>query len=126
MKRSTIFTAVSGALLALSTGAFAQVVPGPQDDSALSWGPSQWGKDDRAGSANYTKDPAIVARALAQIKQNKAITIGKYYHREAPAFGPRSWSMYIPGTMRAVRNLRRSPITTTCMKSGSAFRSDSR
>jgi kynurenine formamidase len=98
MKRSTIFTAVSGALLALSTGAFAQVVPGPQDDSALSWGPSQWGKDDRAGSANYTKDPAIVARALAQIKQNKAITIGKYYHREAPAFGPRSWSMYIPGT----------------------------
>jgi hypothetical protein len=32
------------------------------------------------------------------VKQFKAITIGKYYHREAPAFGPRGWQMTIPGT----------------------------
>ena len=38
------------------------------------------------------------SRALATIKQNKAITIGKHYHSEAPGFGPRKWNMWIPGT----------------------------
>ena len=38
------------------------------------------------------------ARALATIKQNKAIAIGKFYHHEAPAFGPRGWQMSIRGT----------------------------
>jgi kynurenine formamidase len=98
MKRSIIGVAVGGAFLTLATGAFAQVVPGPQDDSALSWPASQWGKDDRAGSANHTKNPDNIKRALAQIKQFKSVTIGKFYHKEAPAFGPRGWNMTIPGT----------------------------
>ena len=95
---------VKAGVIGLSVGvlaigaAFAQVVPGVQDDAALSWGPSKWGKDDRAGSANYTKDPAQVKRALAQIKHFKSVTIGKFYHKEAPAFGPRGWQMTIPGT----------------------------
>jgi hypothetical protein len=46
--------------------------------------PSKWGPNDRAGSANHTSNSANIARALATIKQNKTITIGKYYHREAP------------------------------------------
>ncbi|PYN73377.1 MAG: cyclase [Candidatus Rokuibacteriota bacterium] len=62
------------------------------------WAPSKWGATDRAGSANHTKNSANIARALATIKQNKSITIGKYYHREAPAFGARGWNMSIPGT----------------------------
>ncbi len=41
--------------------------------------------------------PTSSARC-ATIKQYKAITVGKYYHREAPAFGARSWQMSIPGT----------------------------
>ncbi|MCW5619496.1 MAG: cyclase family protein [Burkholderiales bacterium] len=91
-------TIVAGAVLALFAGAAsAQVLRGPTDDSALNF-KSQWGKEDRAGSANHTKNPAQIKRALATIKQNKAITIGKYYHREAPAFGPRAWNMWIPGT----------------------------
>lgn len=98
MKRSILATAIGGALFVVSVGAGAQAVPGPIDDSALSWGPSKWGKDDRAGSANHTKNSTNIKRALAQIKQFKAVTIGKYYHREAPAFGPRSWNMTIPGT----------------------------
>lgn len=98
MNRTIIASAVGGALIAFAGAVAAQVVPGPQDDSALSWGPSQWGKDDKAGSANHTKNPANIKRALDQIKQNKAITIGKFYHKEAPAFGPRGWSMTIPGT----------------------------
>jgi len=90
---------IAGALAAVFAGsATAQMMPAPYDDSALSWGYSKWGKGDKAGSANHTKNPANIKRALATIKQNKAITIGKYYHREAPAFGPRGWQMVIPGT----------------------------
>ena len=71
---------------------------GPIDDNALTWAPSKWGKDDRAGSANHTLNSANIAKALATIKKNKALTIGKHYHSEAPGFGPRKWNMWIPGT----------------------------
>src|SRR5262249_41854249 len=85
-------------LLALSAGA--QTLKGPVSDKPLDekWAPSKWGATDRAGSANHTANSANITRALATIKQNKAITIGKYYHREAPAFGARGWQMSIPGT----------------------------
>jgi len=96
MKRLTLAAAVGSALLMMGTSAMAQVVPGPQNND--DWPASQWGADDKAGSANYTKDSAQIKRALSKIKQYKAITIGKYYHREAPAFGPRGWQMSIPGT----------------------------
>ncbi len=91
---------IAVALLAvLFTGAVhAQAMNGPTDDAALSWDPPKWGRGDRAGSANHTKNAANVAKALATIKKNKTITIGKYYHSEAPAFGPRKWNMWIPGT----------------------------
>jgi kynurenine formamidase len=62
------------------------------------WAPSKWGADDKAGSSNHTKNSANIKRALSTVKQYKSITIGKYYHREAPAFGARSWQMSIPGT----------------------------
>jgi kynurenine formamidase len=94
---------IAGAVLAVCAGAaLAQnppmIIQGVTDDNALGWGPSKWGAGDRAGSSNHTKNPANIKRALATIKQNKAITIGKYYHSEAPAFGPRLWRMWIPGT----------------------------
>ena len=91
---------IAVALLAfLFAGAVhAQAMNGPTDDSALSWDPPKWGRGDRAGSANHTKNPANVARALSTIKKNKVLTIGKYYHSEAPGFGPRKWNMWIPGT----------------------------
>jgi kynurenine formamidase len=94
---------IAGAVLAAFAGAaMAQnppmIIQGPVDDAALGWGPSKWGAADRAGSANHTKNPANIKRALATIKQNKAITIGKYYHSEAPAFGPRLFKLWIPGT----------------------------
>ena len=97
MNKLTIIAAAVGALC-FAASASAQTLKGPIDDAALSWGPSQWGKDDRAGSANHTKNSANIKRALATIKQFKSITIGKYYHREAPAFGARGWQMSIPGT----------------------------
>ena len=96
-------TIVAGAVLAAFAGTVAAqtgVIPGNINDKPLTegWAPSQWGADDKAGSSNHTKNPANIKRALATIKQNKSITIGKYYHREAPAFGPRGWQMVIPGT----------------------------
>lgn len=98
MNKLTIIAAAVGALCFAATSANAQTLKGPTDDSALSWAPSKWGKDDRAGSSNHTKNSANIKKALGTIKQFKAITIGKYYHREAPAFGPRAWNMWIPGT----------------------------
>ena len=97
MNKFTIIAAAVGALC-FAGSASAQVLKGPIDDAALSWGPSQWGPEDKAGSANHTKNSANIKRALSTIKQYKAITVGKYYHREAPAFGPRGWQMTIPGT----------------------------
>jgi hypothetical protein len=87
-------------LLAFAALAVAQTLKGPVSDKPLSekWAPAKWGANDRAGSANHTKNSANIARALATVKQNKSITIGKYYHREAPAFGARGWQMSIPGT----------------------------
>jgi kynurenine formamidase len=80
--------------------AVAQTLKGPVSDKPFDekWAPTKWGANDRAGSANHTKNSANIQRALATIKQNKSITIGKYYHREAPAFGARGWNMTIPGT----------------------------
>ncbi|HVY04883.1 MAG TPA: cyclase family protein [Burkholderiales bacterium] len=97
MKKLTAIAAAVAAVC-LSAPASAQRLPGPIDDAALSWETPQWGKDDSAGSANYTKDSAQIKRALSTIKQYKAIAIGKYYHREAPSFGVRAWQMSIPGT----------------------------
>ena len=91
---------VAVSVLALAGLAVAQTLKGPVSDKPIDekWAPSKWGATDRAGSANHTKNSVNIARALATIKQNKSITIGKYYHREAPAFGARGWNMSIPGT----------------------------
>ena len=97
MNRISI-TAVAVGALCFAGSASAQALKGPIDDAALSWAVPQWGKDDRAGSANHTRNSANIKRALATVHQFKSITIGKYYHREAPAFGPRGWQMTIPGT----------------------------
>jgi kynurenine formamidase len=101
MKRSILGPAIlTVMLLAFVGSAVAQTLKGPVSDKPLTenWAPSKWGAQDRAGSANHTNNSANIARALATIKQNKAITIGKYYHSEAPAFGARGWQMSIPGT----------------------------
>src|SRR5262245_33967010 len=87
MKLSTIV----GVALAGSAGlVLAQALKGPVNDAPFTekWWPSKWGADDKAGSANHTKDSNNIKRALATVKQYKSITVGKYYHREIPAFGP--------------------------------------
>ena len=100
MKKLTIIVAPVVALCFAATSANAQTLKGPTSEKPLTenWAPSKWGADDRAGSSNHTKNSANIKKALATIKQFKAITIGKNYHREAPAFGPRSWQLSIPGT----------------------------
>src|SRR5262245_29924223 len=104
MRRSILAKAVLMVCLvglaALAGFAVAQTLKGPVSDKPIDekWAPSKWGATDRAGSANHTKNSANIMRALATIKQNKSLTIGKFYHSEAPAFGARGWHMSIPGT----------------------------
>ncbi|MGH8731203.1 MAG: cyclase family protein [Burkholderiales bacterium] len=99
MNKLTVIAAAVGALC-FAASASAQTLKGSVDDSPITenWFPTKWGADDKAGSSNHTKNSANVKRALAAVKQFKAITVGKYYHREAPAFGARSWNLSIPGT----------------------------
>ena len=99
MRLNAIAVAVAAVCLGVGS-AGAQTLKGNVDDKPLTenWAPSKWGADDKAGSSNHTKNPANIKRALSFVKQYKSITVGKYYHREAPAFGPRGWNMTIPGT----------------------------
>jgi kynurenine formamidase len=89
-------TALAACTLALvSASALAQVSDLPLTEK---WAPSRWGKDDSAGSANHTRNPANVQRALGTIKQFKTLTLGKYYHREMPLAAGRSWLLTLTGT----------------------------
>ncbi|HTS52189.1 MAG TPA: cyclase family protein [Burkholderiales bacterium] len=99
MRLNAIAVAVAAACLGVGY-ATAQTLKGPVNDAPITenWFPTKWGAEDKAGSANHVKNPNNIKRALSTIKQFKAITVGKYYHREAPAFGARSWQMSIPGT----------------------------
>ena len=99
MNKLTVIAVAVGALC-FAASASAQTLKGPVNDAPITekWFPTKWGADDKAGSANHVKNSANIKRALATIKQFKAITIGKVYHREAPAFGARGWQMSIPGT----------------------------
>src|SRR6185436_17090210 len=99
MNKFTVIAAAVGAL-GFAALASAQTLKGPVDDSPITenWFPTKWGAEDRAGSSNHTENSANIKRALATVKQFKAITVGKYYHREAPAFGARGWTLVIPGT----------------------------
>ena len=101
MKLTVIAAAAVGLCFGTTTAMAAGALDGPVNDAPISekWAPSKfWGAGDRAGSANHMKNSANIKRALKTIKQYKAISVGKYYHREAPAFGPRIWHMVIPGT----------------------------
>jgi hypothetical protein len=101
MKLTIIASAVAGLCLGATTAMAGNALPGPVNNAPITekWAPSKfWGAGDRAGSSNHTKNSANVKRALSFVKQYKALTVGKYYHREAPAFGPRIWSMVISGT----------------------------
>jgi kynurenine formamidase len=77
----------------------AQTPPAPMDDKPFteSWAPTEWGPNDKAGAVNRTT-PAIVLKSVRLVKQGKVATLGKLYHSTIPAFGPRGWTMTIPGT----------------------------
>ena len=103
--------------VALASSAFAQSLPGPSSDKPFTenWAPSKWGAQDSAGSANHTKNPQNIQRALATVKQFKSLTVGKYYHRDIPSVGERKWSMVLPGTPHA------GPFGNNAMSKGMFF-----
>ena len=91
---------------------FAAMAHAQMDDKPLmeNWAPTEWGPDDRVGAPNRTT-PEIVLNAIRLVKQGKVATLGKLYASDVPLFGPRSWSLTIPGTPPAARSAR----TTWCI-----------
>ena len=61
------------------------------------WAPTEWGAEDKVGAPNRTT-PQLVLKAIGLVKQGKVATLGKIYAADAPAFGTRSWKLYIPGS----------------------------
>ena len=82
------------ALCLFGAAAHAQI-----DDKPLkeNWAPTEWGPDDRVGAPNRTT-PEMVLNAIRLVKQGKVATLGKLYASDVPLFGPRMWSLTIPGT----------------------------
>ncbi|HIG08344.1 MAG TPA: hypothetical protein EYQ51_01055, partial [Alphaproteobacteria bacterium] len=63
------------------------------------WWPNPlWGAEDQAGSTNWYKQPEVIARAIAMIKENKAMRLGHPYTANQPMFGARKFVLRIPGT----------------------------
>ena len=63
------------------------------------WWPNVlWGEGDQAGSTNWYKQPEVIARALAMVKENKAMRLGHPYTADQPMFGARKFVLRIPGT----------------------------
>ncbi|MAE96505.1 MAG: cyclase [Deltaproteobacteria bacterium] len=61
------------------------------------WPNTLWGADDQAGSTNWYTKPEVVQRALAQVKQGRALKIGQVYSSDMPLFGDRGFLLRIPG-----------------------------
>jgi kynurenine formamidase len=82
--------------LTVSAGLIGPAWAGNDKPYTEKWAPTEWGKDDKAGSVNRTT-PAMVLKAVKLVKQGKVATLGKIYAQDAPAFGSRGWRMVIPG-----------------------------
>jgi kynurenine formamidase len=61
------------------------------------WWPSKWGKDDESGASNHIT-PAKVLDAAKWIKDGKIYKIGRVYEGGMPLFGPRAFTLRIPGS----------------------------
>lgn len=90
--------ALAGAISLLgATVAKSQQEPISDKPLQEKWAPTEFGQDDKAGAVKRTT-PALVLTAAKLVKQGKTATLGKLYMSDIPAFGPRSWTMSIPGT----------------------------
>lgn len=102
MARRSVLAVVVGLVILGVVGVTlmsAQQPAPPMSDKPLTerWAPTEWGANDKAGSVNRTT-PAMVMNAMRLVKQGKVATLGKLYHSSIPAFGPRGFSLAIPGT----------------------------
>src|SRR5689334_7320723 len=91
-------TASTAVLISLSILAGGSAVAQTVNDEPLDqkWSPTEWGANDSIGAPNRTT-PQLVLKAVGLVKQGKVATLGKIYASDAPAFGTRSWKLFIPG-----------------------------
>ena len=111
MRHDLRFTLYVAALATLAAPAVAQL---PVNDEPLTgkWAPSEWGADDKIGAVNRIT-PELVLKAVGLVKKGKTATLGKVYASDAPAFGTRSWRLFIPGRPTGGPFGRRSSSSTT-------------
>jgi len=62
------------------------------------WPNALWGEGDQAGSTNWYTKSEVIGRAMAMVKQNKALRLGHPYTADQPMFGARKFVLRIPGT----------------------------
>jgi kynurenine formamidase len=85
-------------MIGLSMTVCGSVVAQTVNDEPLNdkWAPTEWGPNDKVGAINRTT-PELVLKAAGLVKKGKVATLGKVYQADAPAFGTRSWKLFIPG-----------------------------
>ena len=93
---NTLGTGTIVGAFALSLTVFGPALMANEAPLTENWAPTEWGAEDRAGSANRTT-PDVVLKAVKLVKQGKVATLGKVYQSDAPTFGGRGWRMTIPG-----------------------------
>ena len=103
LKTAGVAAGAVGALAGATHGKFglapiseAQAQTSAPKLSDAKWWPSKWGKDDEAGASNHTT-PAKVLDALKWVKDGKVYKIGRTYEPGMPLFGPRVFTLRIPG-----------------------------
>ncbi len=60
------------------------------------WWPSRWGANDEAGASNWMT-PEKTLDAAKWIRDGRVYRIGRMYEAEMPKFGPRAFTLRIPG-----------------------------
>lgn len=97
MDRKQVLRSTALACAASLLGTFGMSASAVNDEPLTDkWAPSEWGPDDKAGSANR-RTAASVLKAMKLVKKGRVATLGKVYQQDAPGFGSRGWRMTIPG-----------------------------
>ncbi len=64
--------------------------------AAEDWYPSKWGKDDTLGAVNEIS-PELIVKAAKLVKTGKRYALGQVTSRETPAFGARTFELFVIG-----------------------------
>ncbi len=100
-RRDFFRTAATVSAAAVAIGAVGKYAMAPAHAQAApsgeKWWPSRWGAADEAGASNHIT-PAKVLDAAKWIRDGKIYKLGRVYETDMPKFGPRAFTLRIPGS----------------------------